>query len=154
MIKKNLDLIIVTFIMMSIIMYDVTLDIIEESLHLLLEVLHNLFEWVELGVEKLVDRLFDELEIGETVAYLFTTERHASQVFTFYILISIIAYGLFRISKFAPNIYHYLRRLVLMSWIRRKTQFQLYWHSLSQLHKVALFATAVSVLLLSSLLII
>jgi len=154
MIKKNLDLIIVTFLTLSIVMYDVTLEILEEFLHAIFEVMHNLFEWVELGVEQVVERLFHLLHIGETVAFLFITERHGSQVVTFYILMTMLGYGFLKLAKLTPRLYQTVKRLLLMSWIRRKTQFQIYWHSLTQLHKAALFATVVSVLILASFFVI
>jgi hypothetical protein len=135
-------------------MYDVTFELLEEFFHLIFEVLHNLFEWVELGVEQVVEKVFHILHIGETVAYLFISERHGSQVVTFYFLMAVILYFLVRLSKFAPNVYTNLKRALLMSWIRRKTQFQLFWHGLSTLQKAALFAAALFVLVLGSLFII
>jgi hypothetical protein len=154
MIKKNLDLIIVALIMVAIIMYEWTIETLEEILHLIFEVLHHLFEWIELGVEKVVEHVFQYLDISETVEYLFTTERHGEQVVTFYILMSFIAYGLYRLGKLGPRCYFFLKEMVLISWIRRKTQCQLYWESLNQLHKLSLLATAVCVTLLASFLII
>jgi hypothetical protein len=154
MIKKNLDLIIVGFVMISIFMYEVTLEVLEEAAHLLFELLHTAFEWVELGVDQVVEHMFHELHIGEAIAYLFITERHGSQVITFYILMSAIGYGLFKLSKTFPGLYQFLKRAFLMSWIRRKTQFHLYWRSLTQLHKAFLVATALGVTLFASLFII
>lgn len=154
MIRKNLDIIIVSFMMTAIVMYDVTLDFIEEFFHLSFEVFHNLFEWVELGVEKVVDRVFEMLHLGDIVSFLFITERHGSQVVTFYILMTMLGYMALKLSRFVPNSYQGIKRFALMSWIRRKTQFQLYWHSRTQLHKLALLGTALSVLLLGLLFII
>jgi hypothetical protein len=154
MIKKHLDLIIVTFVVLSIILYDVTLEILGECFHLLLELLHTIFEWVELGVEHVVEYVFHILHMGETVEYLFITERHGSQVVTFYILMGMIAYLLYRLSKYLPSSYEASKRFMLMAWVRRKTQLQLYWHSLSQLHKVAVVFTALSVAYLASFFVI
>jgi hypothetical protein len=154
MIRKNLDLIIVALFTSSLVLYDVTLDLLEEFFHLMLEVLHNLFEWVELGVEQVVEKIFHHLHLGETVAYLFITERHGSQVVTFYFLVAVIFYFVVRLSRFAPGLYTSLKRATLMSWIRRKTQIQLYWHSLTPLHKAALVATALFILVLGSFFVI
>jgi hypothetical protein len=41
MIRKNIDLIIVAFFTLALIMYDVTLEFLEEFFHLLFEVFHN-----------------------------------------------------------------------------------------------------------------
>ncbi|MDD4914988.1 MAG: hypothetical protein PHW13_08130 [Methylococcales bacterium] len=148
MIRKNVDLIIVALITTSLILYDVTFELLEEFFHLLFEVLHNLFEWVELGVEEVVEFGFHFLDIGETVEYLFITERHGSQVVTFYFLMGVIGYGIYKLAKFAPGTYRYLQRSMLMSWIRRKTQCQLFWHSQTQIRKVILLVSAASILLL------
>ena len=154
MIKKNLDLIIVAFILLAILMYDVTLEFLEEFLHLIFEVLHNLFEWVELGVEEVVDHIFHFLHIGEIVEYFFITERHGSQFVTFWFLMTIIGLSLYRLSKHLPRLYGFLKQQVLIAWIRRKTQFQLYWRPLSQLHKAAVGVVALGILFIASFFII
>lgn len=154
MIKKHLDLVIVGFLMLAIVMYDITLEILAEVLEVILEVAHTMFEWVELGVEIAVEHVFHFLHIGNAVAYLFITERHASQVFTFYIMMSMLGFGLFKISKFVPGIYEKLKQLILVAWVRRKTQFQLYWGSLTLFHKATLAATALGVAYLASFFVI
>lgn len=154
MIRKNLDLIIVGFLVLSIVLYEETLEIIEEFLHLTLELLHTVFEWVELGVDDIVEHIFHQLHLGPFFAYFFITERHGSQVVTFYILMSIIGFFLYRLSKFFPRVYAFFKQGILIAWIRRKTQFQLYWRSLTQLHKIALLITALTVAFLASFFVI
>ena len=154
MIKKNLDLIVVALIMLSIVLWETTFEMFGELLHLLFELLHTVFEWVELGVEGVVERIFHMLHIGDAVEFLFITERHGAQVVTFYILMAMLGFGLFKLSIFIPGLYEQLRRFLLISWIRRKTQLQLHWRSLTQLHKAAVFATAVGVLVLASFFVI
>lgn len=150
MIKQYLDLIIVAIILIAIAMYDVTMEFLEEFFHLIFEVLHNLFEWVELGVEEVVERVFHWLHIGGAVAYLFITERHGSQVVTFYILMSAICYALFRLSIFVPRIHDRLKQLVLVAWVRRKTQVLLFWRSQSRAQKTAVVLTAIGFAYLAS----
>jgi hypothetical protein len=150
MIKKNLDLIIVVLIILALIEFEETAEILGELGHLFFEVLHNLFEVVELGVDDIVEHAFHFLHVGEFFAYLFITERHASQVFTFYILMSMIGYMLFRLSKFVPGIYRFFKQIFVMTWVRRKTQCQLYWQSLTRVHKVAMMVTAGSVVVFAA----
>lgn len=150
MIKRHLDLIIVGFIVLALVMYDVTLEILGELLHLLFELLHNCFEWVELGIEEVVEFMFHLLDLGEIVEYLFETDRHGSQVVTFYILVTIAGSGFYRLWKTLPRLYEASRQLISDAWLRRKTEFQLYWMSLSLLHKVAVGVTAVAVAYLAS----
>jgi hypothetical protein len=150
MIKKHLDLIIVAFVMLALIMYDFTLEVLGELLHLTFEVLHNLFEWIELGIEEVVEYLFHFLDIGDFIAYLFETDRHGSQVVTFYILVTIFGYGFYRLGKILPRFYEAFKQLLLIAWVRRKTEFQLYWQSLTMLHKAALAIAAIGAVYLAS----
>jgi hypothetical protein len=149
-IKKYLDLIIIAFVVLSLVMYDLTLELLGELLHLIFEVLHNLFEWVELGTEEVVESIFHLLNIGDIVEYLFATGRHGSQVVTFYILLTIAGYGFYRLWKTLPRFYQSLKQFTLEAWVRRKTQLQLYWLTLPLVHKVAVVATAIGVAYLAS----
>ncbi len=154
MIKKYLDLIIVAFIILALVMYDTTFELLDELLHLIFEVLHNLFEWVELGVESVVEKIFHALHIGGAVEYLFITERHGSQVVTFYFLMSVIVYGLFRLSVFIPRFYEFIKQFVLVAWVRRKTQVILFWRSQNQLQKAAVVLAAIGVVYFASFFVI
>lgn len=135
--KKNLDLVVLAFVVLSLVLYDVTMEIYLELLHLVFEVFHNMFEWIELGIE-------------HTVEHLFHTDRHGSQIVTFYILCAIAGYGFYRLWNAVPRLYQFFKQLVLASWARRKTQLQLYWLSLNSLHKVALAVAAVAVAYIAS----
>jgi hypothetical protein len=141
LIRKNLDLFIVALLAVSLVMYDVTIELFLELLHLGFEVIHNLFEWVELGIEHAVEHLFH-------------TERHGSQIITFYILCSIILFGFWQLWKVLPRLYGSVKSWALETWVRRTTQLQLYWQSLSLLHKVGLGATALVVAYLASFFVI
>lgn len=150
MIKKNLDLIVVGFVVLALVMYDVTLDLLGQCLHLLFEVLHTAFEYVELGIEEAVELLFHLLDVGEIIEYLFESDRHGSQVVTFYILVAIAWFGFYRLWKTLPRLYAFFKQLMLNTWIRRKTEFQLYWLSLTMLNKVAIAVTALVVAYIAS----
>lgn len=139
--RKNLDLFIVALLALSLVMYDVTIELFLEVLHLGFEVIHNLFEWVELGIEHAVEHLFH-------------TERHGSQIITFYILCGLIFSGLWRLWKVLPRLFNIVKGWALETWVRRTTQLQLYWQSLSLLHKLGLGATALIVAYLASFFVI
>ncbi len=137
MLKKHIDLIIVAFLVLSLVMYDVTMDLFFSALHLVFEVFHNLFEWVELGIEHAVEHFFH-------------TDRHGSQIVTFYILWLIAGFGFYRLWKVIPRVYQVLKQFALAAWARRKTQLELYWFSLTLLNKVAVITTAIGVAYLAS----
>lgn len=140
MIKQYLDLIIVSLLVLCVVMYDVTIDFFLNILHLLFEVLHMAFEWFELGIE-------------HGVEHLFHTTRHGSQIVTFYILLLIaglVTYGLWRVM---PRLYRRFVEFMQQSWLRRKTELEVYWLSLTLANKVKLLSTATGVMYLSSFLI-
>jgi len=135
--KKNLDLLVVAFLALSIAMYDVTFDLFTELLHLLFEFMHLLFEHVELGVEHLVEHAFH-------------TERHSSQVITFYLLWLMALTGFWQLWRYLPRFYQFIKSLMLASWIRRKTEVTFYWRELSLARKAGLICIALMVVYLSS----
>lgn len=134
---KNFDLVVVACLVLALVMYDVTIDILLETLHFVFEIFHNMFEWLELGIE-------------HSVEHLFHTNRHGSQIVTFYILVALILWGLSYLWKALPAIYQWLSRTLLSIWARRKTQFQIYWQLMTPLHKLAVFMTALMVAYLAS----
>ncbi len=135
--NKNLDLVFVAFLVLALVMYDVTIDFVFEFLHLIFEVFHNMFEWLELGIEHAVEHLFH-------------TERHGSQIITFYILCMLVSLAFWQLWKVLPRLCQFLKQWTLESWARRKTQLQLYWLLLSPLHKAAVVVTALVVAYLAS----
>lgn len=135
--KKNLDLYILGFLLLSLFMFDLTVEIVVEILHLIFEIFHNMFEWVELGIEHAVEHIFH-------------TERHGSQVVTFYILLSIGGYGIYRLCLKLPLLYRYLKQLARDAWIRRKSQLQLYWRSQNLINRIGIGIAACTVLYLAS----
>lgn len=135
--KKNLDLVVVGLLLLSLFMYDLTIEIIVEILHLAFEVFHNMFEWVELGIE-------------HTVEHLFHTERHGSQIITFYTLMSLIGFGLYKLRFIVPRSYHFLKQLARDAWIRRKTQVLAYWQAQTLINKIGIGIAAITVLYLAS----
>lgn len=134
---KNFDLVVVACIVLALVMYDVTLDIVFSILHFVFEVFHNAFEWLELGIE-------------HSVEHLFHTNRHGSQIVTFYILAALVLCAGWYLWKAMPAIYLTLKTVLLSTWARRKTQLQLYWQLMTPLHKFAVVVTALLVAYLAS----
>lgn len=99
MIKKHLDLIIVAFVALTIVMYDLTIDFILHALHLIFEVLDIAFEWFELGIEHAVEHLFH-------------TSHHGSQVITFYILLLIAGLLGYWLSRVMPRLYQGFKQFI------------------------------------------
>ena len=140
-IKKHLDLILLVLLLASLVFYDLTLELLAEIVHLFFEFLFELFEWFELGVEEIIEHLFH-------------TEHHASQIVTFYILLlmgGFVCYGLWRVL---PRLYHHfkqaVKRAALKTWVRRKTEWELYWLTLTLANKILIGVVALGLAYLAS----
>jgi hypothetical protein len=91
--------------------------------HLLLELLHGLFESVEYILHGCIEHLFE-------------TGTHDTQIIVFYILFSIISYGLYRLYRFLPRCYQSCKN----SLANDKAQILAYWHSLSLLTRLKYYS--------------
>ncbi|MGY6275917.1 hypothetical protein [Methylomonas sp. MgM2] len=137
MVKKYLDLIIVAFVTLALLFYDVTFDLLTELLHFLLERGHELFEWVELGIE-------------HTVEHVFHTSHHGAQIVTFYILLALGAYFAYRLWHALPRVYKRMKHGLVETWHRRKTEWELYWLTLTLPYKLLMLAIALGVAYVAS----
>ena len=136
-IKKHLDLIFIALVVMALVFYDLTIELLAEIVHLFFELLFELFEWFELGVEEIIEHLFH-------------TEHHTSQIVTFYILLLIaglVAYGVWRML---PLLKLRIKQMALKTWVRRKIEWELYWLTLTLPYKILMVVTALGVAFLAS----
>jgi hypothetical protein len=135
-IKKNLDLIFIALLLLSLVFYDQTMEILTEIAHVVFELSFELFEWIELGIEEIIEHLFH-------------TEHHASQIVTFYILLLIGGFVVYGLWQILPGLYHRLmvvvKREALKIWVRRKTEWELYWFTLDLPYKIFMGVIAVGV---------
>lgn len=122
MAKKNLDLFIVAFLLLCLIMYDVSFEIATEILHIVFEILHNLFEVVELGIE-------------HGIEHVIHTDRHGSQIITFYTLMLLIGLLLYKLKFVVSLLYVSCRQFARDSWLRRKTQVTQFWQKQNLLNR-------------------
>lgn len=137
MLKKYLDLIIVAFVVLALVFYDLTFELLTELLHFLLERGIELFEWVELGIEHAVEHLFH-------------TTHHGAQIVTFYILLGLTCYIAYRLWRALPRIYDRIKHALVETWIRRKTEWELYWLTLTLPYKVLMLVTGLVVAYVAS----
>lgn len=138
MIKQHLDLIIVALTTLAIVMYDMVIDLVISALDLLWELLHFMYEGLELGIE-------------HTVEYLFHTSRHGSQIVTFYILVLLAGLLLYWLWRVLPRGYRLIVEFVRQAWERRKIESQAYWLSLTLGHKMRLLSAATGIICLTAL---
>jgi len=122
---------------LAVVFYDVSLELIVELLHLLLETLHNMFEFFELAIE-------------HTIEHLFHTEHHTSQIITFYILLALGIVLVRWLWRVLPHWYRCMLQMVRQTWMRRKIEMEIYWLSLTLRYKITLICTALGVAYLAS----
>ena len=135
--RKYSDLLVVAIVVLALVFYDVSFDLLVGLLHFLLERLHELFEWIELAIE-------------HTVEHLFHTSRHGSQIVTFYVLVALIGFLAYRLWRVVPGLYRSGKEWGLGAWAQRKTELELYWLSLTLISKILLIGTALVVAYLAS----
>ena len=134
--KQYLDLIIVA-LLVALVFYELTLELLTELMHFLLELGIDSFEWVELGIEHAVEHLFH-------------TSHHGAQIVTFYILLALAGFFSYRLWLALPRLYDNFKHALQEAWRRRKTEWELYWISLTLSYKVILIGTALLVAYLAS----
>ncbi len=136
-IKRHVELVVVVLISLSIVRYDLAIDLIFSVFHFMFGIIHIAYEWIELGIEHAVEHLFH-------------TSRHTSQIVTFYILLVLAGFLLRWLWKQLPTIYRQVRLFLQLAWERRKLEWEAYWLSLSLINKLKLLSTATGIIYLGS----
>ncbi len=98
--------------------------------HILFVILHGLFEWAEYFLDGCIEHLLE-------------TSTHETQVIVFYILVSLISYGLYRFYCSLPHRYQQFKN----SLVKDKAEILTCWHALSFLSKIkytSIFLAALS----------
>ncbi len=137
MIKRHVELVVVVLISLSIVRYDLAIDLIFSVFHFMFGIIHIAYEWIELGIEHAVEHLFH-------------TSRHTSQIVTFYILLVLAGFLLRWLWKQLPTIYRQVRLFLQLAWEHRKLEWEAYWLSLSLINKLKLLSTATGIIYLGS----
>ena len=137
MLKKHFDLLVVALAVLALAFFDLILELLLEVVDLFFELLFEAFEWFELGVEHLIEHVFH-------------TEHHTSQIVTFYILLLMGGLIVRWLWRSLPVLYERCKAFFKEMWVRRKTEFELYWLMLTLPYKLLLLATALGVAYLAS----
>lgn len=137
MIKEHFDLIFGALFALSIIMYDMVIDVVLNILHFIFEVIHIMYEWLELGIELAIEHLFH-------------TSRHGSQVITFYILLLIASLLIYWLWRSRLPLYKLFKQFMQQALKRLKTECKNYWLSLTLSKKVRLLSATTGFIYLTS----
>lgn len=116
-------------------MPDVVFGLLFELLHLLLELFlefsHLAFEFIEINLDHLVEHLFE-------------TDVHQTQVIVFYIIVSFVIYGIYRLWRVVPPFCRWCKKKQITYWSRKKASLLFYWREQSPLNKFKLVVISVA----------
>ena len=125
--RKAINLFLLASIVTLIILPDMAFGVFFGLIHLLLELAHMIFEFIEVNLDRLVEHIFE-------------TEVHQTQVIVFYLMLSIAFGGLYYLWRFLPRVYHRSKENLLTAWLEKKAFASLYWRDLSLINKIKLTA--------------
>lgn len=116
---------------------DVLFGLFFELLHLCLEFAHILFEFVESTLDHVIEHLFD-------------TDLHATQVIVFYIILSLLFFGVVGLWRAVRSGYSRVKRNLITFWGWEKSTCSIYWLGLSVFQKISLYLILATGLYLAS----
>lgn len=92
---------------------------------LLFELLHGTFELVEFSLDQLVEHLFH-------------TDRHTTQIIVFYLLLSMVPFFIFQLSRRLPDWCSACRDNAINTFYYLESKFLDYWTCISFLRKISI----------------
>jgi hypothetical protein len=114
-----------------IILPDIVFGWLFELLHFLLELVVEfadiLFEWIESSLDKVVEHTFH-------------TDLHDTQIIVFYIMMSVLGYGIYRVTRVMPRYYEWSKEKLIFAWLFNKTRVFFYWQTMSLMEKIKLIS--------------
>lgn len=122
---------VLTVIAMPGAVFGLLLELLHHLLELSLEFCHLAFEFIESSLDKLVEHFFE-------------TDVHTTQVIVFYIIVSFVFYGLYRLYRVVPPFYRRVKKNQISYWSRKKASLLFYWREQSLFNKIKLVAIVVA----------
>ncbi len=110
--------ILIQFILIGIVitMYDVLLDS-------LFSIVHITFEWFELALEELIEHIFH-------------TNRQQSQIIVFYLLWSMVLFGLYYLWRALPGLCRRFKEQLIAAGSEYKSYITSYWREQSSIQRI------------------
>lgn len=115
-----------------------------EALHLLLELGHHILELILEGLHLVFE--YTEMGLDHLIEHLFHTEMHATQVIVFYLLVSIALASLYFIGRKLPAVYRRWLDRQRLFWSRKHSSARYYWHQQSPTHQAKIIGLSVAAL--------
>ena len=125
--RKAVNLFFFAGLVTLIILPDMVFGLFIELAHIVLELVHTIFEFIEVTLDHVVEHFFE-------------TDVHQTQVIVFYLILSIAFVGLYYLWNRLPRVYHQSKENLLETWLEQKAFASLYWRDLSLINKIKLAA--------------
>ena len=124
-VKVSILVAVITVIVAPGMVFGSLFELLHFLFELFLEFAHLSFEFIESNLDHLVEHLFD-------------TSLHQTQIIVFYIIMSFVVYGLYRLWRALPLFCRRCKDNLLASWARKKANLALYWQQMSWFDKCKL----------------
>jgi hypothetical protein len=105
--RKAVNLFLLAGIVTLIILPDMVFGLFFGLVHILLELAHAIFEFIEVNLDRLVEHIFE-------------TELHQTQVIVFYLMLFAAFGGLYYLWGLLPRIYYQSKENLLTAWLEKK----------------------------------
>jgi hypothetical protein len=109
-------------ILVQLILFGLIIALYDVLWDSLLSILHIAFEWLELGIEELLEHIFH-------------TNRQQSQLITFYLLWSMALYGFYRLWRVLPGLYSDFKEWLLATGRQYQSHLCRYWSERTSIQK-------------------
>lgn len=136
--RKAVNYLLLGSIVALVIFPDVLFGLFLGIFHIVLALLHMVFEYVEVILDRIVEHIFE-------------TDLHQTQIIVFYLMLSMVIVGLYYLWQLMPEVYHRTKVILSVFWLEQKTAVIIYWREQSLIHKIrmaAIFAVGVYYLVL------
>ena len=124
-VKGTILVAVITVIVAPGMVFSSLFELLHFLFELFLHILHLTFEFIESNLDHLIEHLFD-------------TDLHQTQIIVFYIIVSFVVYGLYRLWRALPPFCRRCKENLLASWSRKKESLAIYWQEQSWLDKCKL----------------
>lgn len=111
--------------------FGLVLELIHFLFEHLLEFIHIVFELIESNLDHLVEHFFE-------------TDVHQTQIIVFYIIMSFVFYGLYRLWRVVPPFFRRCKNNLIAYCLRKKASLQYYWGEQTLFDKCKLVVISVA----------
>lgn len=122
---------IITFIAVPDVVLSILLGVSHFLFERIFEFVHIAFEFVELGLDHLVEHLFH-------------TEVHQTQIIVFYIMLSFAFYGLYLLWRIVPPFCRLCKRNLFTAYAFKKAGLLFFWREHSLINKIKIVSVVIA----------